>query len=156
VEEITTQRLGVEWKHMQTEAGDAFALDGQFPLVIALHGKYLFISDSLAYLAKLSVPTPPQLAASPALITASVNYRRERDSFAALARALDGANFDNSAQPGGPAASAEELSSKRPAGFLAGNVRSLSQSLRTLSSEVATRRVSGNKVFETVTYGFER
>jgi hypothetical protein len=154
--EFSTLRLGIQWTRTAGSADDVLFLDGQFPLAVAVRGKYLLISDSPAILKKIPSPGRSVAESAPTTFAASANYRRERSTFAVLSRAIDGANFESAATAADTADFADESSSRHRTGFLSGNVRSFTQTLRALSSETVVRRESGNKVFETVIYGFER
>ncbi len=156
VEENTTQQLGLQWRREPKSPEQEFTLDGQLPLAFSIHGRYLLISNSLEYLKTISIPEASSAEARPALFSARVNYRRERANFATLSAVLDGANIDRSSTAATTSESAYEVSEKHQSGFLAGDVRSLVRALRGISSETVVRRESGNMVFETVTYGFER
>jgi hypothetical protein len=154
--ELSTLRLGIQWTRAAGSREDVLSLDGQFPLSMAIRGKYLLVSDSPALLKRIPPPGTSVAESALTIFSANVDYRRERGSFAALSRAIDGANFESTPTAADAADFSEVSPSKHQTGFLAGNVRSLAQTLKALSSETVVRRESGNKVFETVTYGFER
>jgi hypothetical protein len=154
--EFSTLSLGIQWMRAAGSAEDVLFLDGQFPLAVAVRGKYLLISDSPAILKTIPSQGTSVAESTQTTYSASANYPRERSSFAVLSRAIDGANFESTPTASDATDFNDVSPSKHQSGFLAGNVRSLAQTLRALSSETVVRRESGNKVFETVIYGFER
>ena len=144
---ITTQGLGLGWRRSGKGANEYFELDGEFPLCLAVRGKYLVLSDRAELLNSISLPAKKIAAASEAISAAGINFARERDNFAALTRLLDGTTAtENSSSAGSPG--------EPP--FFSGNLVSLSRVLSGVKSESIVTRESGGKVLQTVTYQWDR
>jgi hypothetical protein len=144
---ITMQGLGAGWSRKGKGSGEYFELDGQFPLCLAVRGKYLVLSDRAELLNSILFPAKKNAATTEAISVSGINFARERDNFAALTRLLDNTtaaeNSVSSDSPGEPP-------------FFSGSLASLSQVLAGVKSESIVTRESGGKVLQTLTYQWNR
>jgi hypothetical protein len=144
---ITTQGLGAGWRRSGKSTNEYFELDGQFPLCLAVRGKYLLLSDRAELLNSISF-RPAKLAAATEAVSASgINFARERDNFATLTRLLDNSSATENS-------SSNDLPGEPP--FFSGNLASLSQVLLGVKSESIVTRESGGKVLQSLTYQWNR
>jgi hypothetical protein len=144
---ITTQGLGAGWRRSGKSTNEYFELDGQFPLCLAVRGKYLLLSDRAELLNSISF-RPAKLAAATEAVSASgINFARERDNFATLTRLLDNSSATENS-------SSNDLPGEPP--FFSGNLASLSQVLSGVKSESIITREAGGKVLQTLTYQWNR
>jgi hypothetical protein len=136
--ELTASQLGVGWQHKSGYQ----ELDGLWPLVTAVHGRYLLVADDAALMETMlsNFSRPPSL--KPALFLAAFNHSRERAGFARFTGLVDRPNLPQSRVPG----------NDRQPQFFSQNIASLSSSLADVSSENIVVRVDGGKVLQTVTY----
>lgn len=144
---LTTQGLGATWRRSGKGSGEFYELDGQFPLCVAVRGKYLLLSNRAALLNSISFRSGKSAAAAEAVSAAGINFARERNNFAVLTRLLDNTtasqNTFSTDAPGEPP-------------FFSGNLTSLSQVLSGMKSEAIVTRESGGKVLQTLTYQWDR
>lgn len=147
VDEITTQNLGVGWRLGGKGASEYFELDGQFPLCLAVRGKYLVLSDRAELLNSISFSAKKKVATIEAVSASGTSFERERKNFATLTRLLDNTTATGNVLSTG--------SSGEPP-FFSGNLASLSQVLSNVQSESIVTRESGGKVLQTVTYDWHR
>jgi hypothetical protein len=131
---LTAGELGVNWKSTSGYSG----LDGLWPLAVAVRGKYLFVADGGSLLAATLANMERKTTASPSKMTAGFNHQSERGSFVKLTTML---NLDNPS--GGPGQAPD---------FLSGNIGSLSQTLRGVTSEKIVVRDTADTQMQTVTY----
>lgn len=138
---LTASQLGMAWK----ENGGYYELDGLHPLMTAVHGRYLIVSDDPALINGLLANVNRQVVLQPAVFVAEFDHKRERDNFVRLTATIDRPDMNS---PGGPGA--------RQPQFLSENIASLSATLVAVSSEKMIVRDAGDKVFQTVTYKWSR
>lgn len=147
VSEITTQSLGIGWRPGGKNVNEFFELDGQFPLCVAVRGKYLIVSDQPELLNSISFQPKTTAALDQLKAAAGVNFSLERDHFITLTSLLDHATGTSDTQsdsiPGAPP-------------FFSGNLASLSRTLSGLQSESVIASESDGKVLQTVTYRWLR
>jgi hypothetical protein len=139
---LTAGQLGVDW---QARSG-AQELNGLWALVVAVRGKYLFISDAPALLDGMIANRNEKAALKPAVYAAGFDHGRERENFARLTTLLDRSGGERSSYSG--AGHIPE--------FFSENIASLSSTLAGMSSEKIVVRDAGDKVLQTVTYGWAR
>jgi len=132
---LTASQLGVAWK----EASGYYELDGLHPLLAAVRGKYLIVSDDPALISGVLANVNGKSDLKPATFVAEFDHRRERNNFARLVTLIDRPDMNPS---GG----------ERQPQFLSENIASLSAALAAASSEKIVVRDSGDKVLQTVTY----
>ena len=135
---LTARGLGVGWKH----TGSYYELDGLHPLMAAVHGRYLMISDGSSLISGMLANLERKSAVKPAVFVAEFDHRRERDNFIRLTSLVDRPDLSPSGIPGVPG---------QPQ-FLSQNIASLSTTLAAVSSEKIVVRDAGDKVLQTVTY----
>jgi hypothetical protein len=135
---LTASELGVVW---QQKSGYQ-ELDGLWPLVASVLGKYLLIADDpnlmTAMLSKFNRKSDVQ----PAVFIAGFNHSHERANFARFAGAIDRPNLAQFNVPG----------MERQPQFFSENMASLSSTLAAVGAERVTVRTDGAKVLQTVTY----
>jgi hypothetical protein len=147
VAETTTQGLGAGWRRSGKGSNEYFELDGQFPLCLAVRGKYLVLSNRAELLNSISFRPGKMAAATEAVSASGINFAHERDNFATLTRLLENSS------------AAENSSSTDSAGglaFFSGNLASLSYVLSGVKSESIITREAGGKVLQTLTYQWNR
>ena len=135
---LTASQLGVAWR----QSSGYYELDGLHPLVAAVRGKYLIVSDGPALINGMLSNVNRKSDLKPAVLVAELNHKRERDNFARLVTAVDRPDLSPSGFPG----------RERPPEFLSENIASLSAILAAVSSEKIVVRDAGDKVLQTVTY----
>jgi hypothetical protein len=144
---ITTQGLGTAWRSSGKGSNEYFELDGQFPLCLAVRGKFLLLSDRAELLNSISFHSGKTPATTEAVSASGINFARETANFATLTRLLDNSsaaeNSSSNDTPGEPP-------------FFSGNLASLSQVLSGVKSESIITRESGGKVLQTLTYQWNR
>ena len=141
----TTSRLGAQW----VERGEAEAayhqLDGLTPLMVAVRGRLLVVSNATALLegvlSRMSEPVPEIVG----VYAASLRHGAEREPYVKLMGHLDYAG-----------ASRYGFTGKRPPHFFSENVASLSQTLSRVGVVSVVTRDSGPSVSQTVTYELSR
>ena len=82
---LTASQLGVAWK----QAGGYYELDGLHPLLCAVRGKYLIVSDDPALINGMLSNVNRKSDLPPAVFIAEFNHKRERDNFARLTAVVD-------------------------------------------------------------------
>jgi hypothetical protein len=134
---FTTGKLGVEWK----SASGYSALDGLWPLAVAVRGKYLIVSDNVPLLSSMLDGLKQKPTATPAVFVAAFDHQKERENFMQLAKLLDaGTQSVNRATPE----------------FFSENIASLSFVLKNVSSEKITIHDTGDRQNQTVIYTWAR
>jgi hypothetical protein len=132
---LTAGQFGVGW---QTKAGYE-ELDGLWPLVTSVRGKYLLVSDDPGLMQTLLANFNRKSDRQPAELLAGFNHRQELANFARFASIVDG---PNAGTPG----------AERQPQFFSGNIASLSTTLASVSAESFEVRLDAEKVRQTVTY----
>jgi hypothetical protein len=141
--EITTQDLGLGWRRGGKDSGEYYELDGQFPLRLAIRGKYLVLSNDAAFLNSILMKKVEERPGAQAGYAAGFSHRLEMDNFAGLTRDLDSTGTaDGQWSSGSPL---------EPA-FFSGNLASLSHVLAGVKSESLITREANGKVLQTVVY----
>jgi hypothetical protein len=135
---LTASRLGVDWK----SANGYYELDGLHPLLAAVRGKYLMVSDDSVLLSGLLSNLNRKTDLKPAVFVAEFDHKRERDSFSRLVTVVDRPDLGPTDLPG----------TERQPQFFSQNVASLSTTLAAVSSEKIVVRDAGDKLLQTVTY----
>jgi hypothetical protein len=144
---ITTQGLGAGWRRSTKGSNEYFELDGQFPLCLAVRGKYLVLSNRAELLNSFSFRPGKIAAATEAVSSSGINFASERDNFTVLTRLLDNTT-----------AAEDSVSTDTPGepAFFSGNLASLGRVLSGVKSESIVTRESGDKVLQTLTYQWNR
>jgi hypothetical protein len=149
---LSTARLGVGWQQVSNDPagkgqGVTFELDGLLPLRMATRGPYLFIADDAELLAgslaRLSLRADVRATA----YAAGFNHGREREAFAHLTHTLDFSADDDAAT--------FQRTAHEPY-FFSENIASLSGSLSALKSISVDIRESDGRVFQSLTYHWDR
>jgi hypothetical protein len=141
---LTASGYGVAW---QQKSGHA-QLDGLWPLVTSVRGRYLLVADDPGLLEAMlaNFNRKPDLKA--AVFVAGFNHEREQSNFLRFAGLVDRpslAQFNGGANANG-----------RQPQFFAENMASLSRTLAGVSAERIMVRLEGDKVLQTVTYTWSR
>jgi hypothetical protein len=135
---LTAGQLGVAW---QPRSGYQ-QLDGLWPLVAAVRGKYLLLSDDPALMESLLANFNRKSTSEPAAFIAGLNHQRERSNFARFTGLIDR-----------PSMISDSLqNAERQPQFFSGNMASLSNTLAAVSSEKIEVREDGGKVRQSVIY----
>ena len=135
---LTASQLGVGW---QQESGYE-KLDGLWPLIVSVRGKYLLVSDDPGLLEAILANFSRKSDREPADMLAGFNHQRERVNFARFSRAVDRPSAtvtDNENRRGEPQ-------------FFFNNMASLSSTLAAVLAEKVEVRSEGNKERQTVIY----
>jgi hypothetical protein len=135
---LTTSQLGVGW---QQESGYQ-KLDGLWPLVTSVRGKFLLISDDAGLAEAILANFSGKSDRKPADLLAGFNHQQERSTFAHFSKVVDRPNAtvtDNENRRSGPQ-------------FFSNNMASLSSTLAAVSAETVEVRSEGNKERQTVVY----
>jgi hypothetical protein len=135
---LTASQLGISWQH---ESGYE-KLDGLWPLVVSVRGKYLLVSDDPGVLEAILANFSRKSDRKPADMLAGFNHQQERVNFARFSRVVDRPSAtvtDNENRRGEPQ-------------FFSNNMASLSSTLAAVSAEKVEVRSEGNKQRQTVTY----
>jgi len=135
---LTASQLGVAWK----QNDGYYELDGLHPLVAAVRGKYLIVSDDAALVRSVLANANRKSDAKLAMFLAEFTHQGESENFARLTSVIDRPDFN----PSGAG------SSQRQPQFLSENIASLSATLAAVSSEKIVVRDAGDRVLQTVTY----
>ncbi|MGA9798860.1 MAG: hypothetical protein WBQ68_07605 [Terriglobales bacterium] len=135
---LTASQLGVAWK----QVGGYYELDGLHPLLCAVRGKYLMVSDDPALITGMLANANRKSDLPSAVFIAEFNHKRERNNFARLTAVVDRPDMNPS----------EGVVGERQPQFFSENIASLSATLATVSSEKIVVRDAGDKVLQTVTY----
>src|SRR5205085_4501976 len=109
---LTASQLGVGW---QQKSGHQ-QLDGLWPLVVSVHGKYVLIADDPSMMEAMlaNLNSKPEVAA--AGLVAGFNHQHERDNFARFSGVVDRPNKFQGNYPG----------AERQPQFFSENIASLS------------------------------
>jgi hypothetical protein len=135
---LTASQLGVGW---QQESGYE-KLDGLWPLIVSVRGKYLLVSDDPGLLEALVANFSRKSERKPADMLAGFNHQQERANFARFSRFVDR-----------PSATVTDDENRRgEPQFFSNNMASLSSTLAAVSAEKIEVRSEGNKERQTVTY----
>ena len=141
----TTSRLGAQW----VERGEAEAayhqLDGLTPLMIAVRGRLLVVSNAAALLEGVLSRMSEPVREIVGVYAASLRHGAEREPYVKLMGHLDYAG-----------ASRYGFTGKRPPHFFSENVASLSRTLSRVGIVSVVTRDSGPSVSQTVTYQLSR
>ena len=135
---LTAGGLGVEWQGRQGTQ----ELNGLWDLIIAVRGKYLFVSEHPALVDAMLAGMNRPVALNPALLVGGFDHGHERENFARMTGLLDRSGNDAGAAP----------QMGHPPEFFSQNLRSLSSTLSDVASEKIVVRDAGDKVLQTVTY----
>ncbi len=135
---LTASQLGVGW---QQKSGYQ-KLDGLWPLVSSVHGKYLLVADDSALIEAMLSNFNRKSDLKPAAFFAGFNHGRERANFGRFTGVIDRPNETQSNVPG----------SERQPQFFSQNIASFSSTLADISSEKVIIRADGGKILQTVTY----
>jgi len=135
---LTASQLGVGW---QQKSGYQ-ELDGLLPLVAAVQGKSLLVSDDPKLAEAILTNFSRKTQSKPAELLAGFNHQHEHAGFARFSKVIDR-----------PSATISDGDSRRgEPQFFSGNIASLSATLAAVSSEKIEIRCEGNKERQTVTY----
>jgi hypothetical protein len=135
---LTASQLGMAWK----QGNGYYELDGLHPLLVAVRGKYLIVSDDPALISGMLANINQKSDLKPAMFVAEFDHKRERENFSRLVTMVDRPDMSPPGLPG----------SERQPQFLSENIASLSSTLAAVSSEKIVVRDAGDKVLQTVTY----
>jgi hypothetical protein len=135
---LTASQLGVGW---QQKSGYQ-ELDGLQPLIAAVRGNYLLVSDDPTLMLDMLANFSHKPQTEPAVFFAGFDHARERGNFARFTTAVDRPNMS----PAGASRSGREPQ------FFAENMVSLSSTLGRMDSENIVIRDRGDKVLQTVRY----
>ena len=135
---LTASQLGMVW----LQKPGYQQLDGLWPLVVSVRGKYLLVSDDSALTEAMLANFGRKSDRQPAKLLAGFNHQHERENFARLAAVVDRPRMAIANSPG----------SERQPQFFSQNLASLSATLAGVSAEKIEVRSEGSKVRQTVTY----
>lgn len=135
---LTASQLGLGW---QQKSG-YMELEGLWPLVVSVHGKYLFVGDDPALMQSMLANFGRKSERKPAEFLAGFNHQHERANFARFTGLVDRPSV---LVPG------SQNTEGQPQ-FFSGNIASLSRTLAGVSAERIEVRSEGGKVRQTVTY----
>jgi hypothetical protein len=135
---LTASQLGVSWK----QTSGYYELDGLHPLLSAVRGEYLIVSDDPALISAVLANVNRKSDLKPAVFVAEFDHKRERENFARLVTLVDRPDMNPSDVPG----------MGRQPQFFSENIAGLSATLAGVSSEKIIVRDAGDKVLQTVTY----
>jgi hypothetical protein len=135
---LTASQLGVGWQQ-----GSGYQeLDGLWPLVASVRGKYLLVSDDPGLAEAILANFSRKSDRKPADLLAGFNHQQERANFARFSKIVDRPSAtvaDNENRRGEPQ-------------FFSNNMASLSSTLAAVSAETIEVRSEGNKERQTVIY----
>jgi hypothetical protein len=134
---LTASQLGVGWR----QAIGYSEFDGLQPLLTAVRGKYLMVSDDPALISGMLANVSRKVDLQPAVFVAGFNHKVERGNFAHFAGVVDRPDLGSLGVPG-----------KGQPQFFSENIASLSATLAAVSAEKIVVREAGDKVLQTVTY----
>jgi len=135
---LTASQLGVAWQ----EKSGYQELNGLWPLVASVRGKYLLISDDPNLIAAMLSNFNRKSDVKPVVFVAGLNHSSERANFARFSAVVDRPNLAQSNVPG----------MERQPQFFSENIASLSSTLAAVSTERITVRTEGDRIQQTVTY----
>jgi hypothetical protein len=139
---LTASQLGVAWQ----QKSSYYELDGLWPLVASVRGKYLLLSDDPNLIAAMLSNFNRKSDMKPVVFVAGLNHARERANFARFSDVVDRPNLRQSNFPGNPPGM------ERQPQFFSENMASLSSTLAAVSTERITVRTEGDRILQTVTY----
>jgi len=135
---LTASQLGVGW---QQKSGHQ-ELDGLWPLMASVRGKYLLVSDDPALTEAILANFNHKTDRKPAQLLAGFNHAHEAANFTRFSRVVD--------RPSAIVANGGNRTGEPQ--FFSGNMGSLSATLAAVSGEKIEVRPEGDKVRQTVTY----
>ena len=135
---LTAGQLGVGWR----QANGYYEFDGLQPLLAAVRGKYLIVSDDPVLISGMLSNMTRKPNARAAIFAAGFNHKLESGNFNRFAAVVDRPDANPFGGPG----------TQRQPQFFSENMASLSQTLAEVSSENIVVRDAGDKVLQTVTY----
>jgi hypothetical protein len=135
---LTASQLGVAW---QQKSGYQ-QLDGLWPLVVSVRGKYLLVADDPALIESMLSNFSRKSETKPAVFVAGFNHEGERPNFARFSSMIDRPNL----------LQADNAGVARQPQFFAENIASLSAALSDVSAEKIEVRIAGDRVLQTVIY----
>jgi len=139
---LTASEHGVAW---QQKSGYS-ELDGLWPLVTSVRGRYLLIADDPALIETMLANFNHKSDLKSAVFVAGFNHERERANFARFSGVVDRPSLAQSNIPG----------KEQQPQFFSENMASLSATLAGISAEKIVVHVEGEKVLQTVTYEWSR
>lgn len=139
---LTASQLGVGW---QQKAGYQ-ELDGLWPLVASVRGKYLLVSDDPGLAEAILANFRSKSDRKPADLLAGFNHQQERANFARFSNVVD--------RPSAIVADAENRRGEPQ--FFSNNMASLSSTLDAVSAEKIEVRSEGNKERQIVIYEWDQ
>lgn len=146
--DLTTATLGIDFRPSTASGQTIYALTGPKPLFFAIHNNHWLLADDqpllLALLQQATLPAPAQ--STPATVLAAFDYTTQRPPYARLTSLIDGTNRPPAAKPVPDATSA----------YFSQNLRSLSDTFVTLSSQHFAEHREGSILRQTVTYQWQR
>ncbi|MGO9085736.1 MAG: hypothetical protein ACLQBK_10955 [Candidatus Sulfotelmatobacter sp.] len=135
---LTASHLGLAW---QQKSGYQ-ELDGLWPLVASVHGKYLLLSDDPALIESMLANFDRKSDRKPAEFLGGFNHQRERSNFARFTGLVDRPSTGES----------DAQNTEHEPQFFSENMASVSRMLAGVSAERIEVRSEGAKVRQTVTY----
>jgi len=135
---LTVSQLGLAW---QKKSG-YLQLDGLWPLVVSVRGKYLLVSDDPALMESMLANFGRKSDHKPAEFLAGFNHQGERDNFARFTGLADRPSV------GEP----DSQNTAHQPQFFSENMVGLSRTLAGVSTERIEVRSEGGKLRQTVTY----
>jgi hypothetical protein len=139
---LTASEHGVAW---QQKSGYS-QLDGLWPLVTSVRGRYLLIADDPALIETMLANFKHKSDLKPAVFVAGFNHEREQANFARFSGVVDRPSLAQSNIPG----------REQQPQFFSENMSSLSATLAGISAERIMVHVEGEKVLQTVTYAWSQ
>lgn len=135
---LTASQLGVAW---QPKRGYQ-QLDGLWPLVASIHGRYLLVSDDPALMESLLANFNRKSSIEPAEFIAGFNHQRERSNFVRFTGLIDRPRMIGDSMQ----------NAERQPQFFSGNMASLSNTLAAVSSEKIEVSEDQGKMRQSVIY----
>jgi len=135
---LTASQLGLAW---QQKSGYQ-ELDGLWPLVVSIHGKYLLLSDDPTLIDLMLANFDRKSDRKPAEFLGGFNHQRERSNFARFTGLVDRPSVGES----------DAQNTEHQPQFFSENMASFSRMLAGVSAERIEVRREGGKVRQTVTY----
>lgn len=135
---LTASQLGLAW---QQKSGYQ-ELDGLWPLVVSIRGKYLLLSDDPTLIDLMIANFDRKSDRKPAEFLGGFNHQRERSNFARFSNLVDRPSVGES----------EGQNAEHQPQFFSENMTSFSRTLAGVSAERIEVRSEGGKVRQTVTY----
>jgi hypothetical protein len=135
---LTASQLGLAW---QQRSGYQ-ELDGLWPLVVSIHGKYLLLSDDPALTESMLASFDRKSDRKPADFLGGFNHQRERSNFARFTSLVDRPSVGES----------DAQNTRLQPQFFSQNMASFSRTLAGVSAERIEVHSEGGKVRQTVTY----